>query len=462
MSVAEEFNHYIAHLSKGLGHADRHAGLSGYCTGLMLPLSRKSVEPMAARVDPLHASARHQALHHFVAKSEWSDTSVMTRVRDWVIPSLGLDRGCYWIIDDTGFPKKGKHSVGVARQYCGQLGKQDNCQVAVSLSLASVQGSIPIAYQLYLPKDWAAEPARREAAGVPEDIAFATKPEIALAQMRQAIDQGVPMGVVLADAGYGDETAFRDGITALGMLYAVGIRPGTTVWAPGTAPLPPKAWSGRGIPPTKLRREPGHEPITVKALAMALQPSAWSTVIWREGVSSELSGRFTALRVRPAHRDYLGTEMRPQEWLLIEWPEGEDEPAKYFLTTAPQDATLEQMVFVTKMRWRIERDYQDLKQDFGLGHYEGRGWRGFHHHATLSIAAYGFLMAERLKVGGDAGSKKNFAQRQVPGIPENYIPRGSPARAASRGGLDHHAAPAPERGASKKHRTLSALHVGKS
>lgn len=456
MNVAKEFNHYIAHLSEALGHADRHAGLSGYCTGLMLPLSRKSVEPMAARVDPLHASARHQALHHFVARSEWSDTTIMARVRDWVLPSLGLDRGCYWITDDTGFPKKGKHSVGVARQYCGQLGKQDNCQVAVSLSLASVQGSIPIAYQLYLPKDWAGDAVRRNTTGVPEDITFATKPEIALAQMRQAIDQGVPMGVVLADAGYGDETAFRDGITALGMLYAVGIRPGTTVWAPGTAPLPPKAWSGRGIRPTRLRRESGNEPMTVKALAMALTPQAWSTVSWREGTNNVLCGRFAALRVRPAHRDYLGTEMRPEEWLLIEWPEGEKEPAKYFLTTAPQEATLEQMVFVTKMRWRIERDYQDLKQEFGLGHYEGRGWRGFHHHATLSMAAYGFLMAQRLKAdSSDVGGKKNFAQRQVPALPKNYIPRGSPARPAPCTRLHHNVTISPQRRTRKSAGKLS-------
>lgn len=457
MDIAKEFNRYVAHLSEGLGHADRHEGLRGYCTGLMLPLSRKSVEPMAARVDPLHASARHQALHHFVAKSEWSDTEVMTRVRDWVMPTLGLDGGCYWIIDDTGFPKKGKHSVGVARQYCGQLGKQDTCQVAVCLSLASAHGSIPVAYQLYLPKDWAADPVRRKTAGVPEDIAFATKPGIALAQMRQAMAAGVPMGVVLADAGYGDETDFRAGITELGMLYAVGIRPATTVWASGTAPLPPKAWSGRGIRPTKLRREPGNEPVAVKALAIALPVSAWSTVAWREGSNSALSGRFAAVRVRPAHRDYLGTQMRPEEWLLIEWPEGEAEPTKYFLTTAPEDATLEQMVFVTKMRWRIERDYQDLKQEFGLGHYEGRGWRGFHHHATLSIAAYGFLMAQRPKTGSsDVGGKKNFAQRQVPAVPKDYIPRGSPARATSRRRLDH------DRRARKHSGTLPALQVGKN
>jgi len=444
MEAFKEFDRYIAHLSEGLGHADRRAGLKGYCTGLMLPLGRKSVEPMAARMDPLHVSARHQALHHFVAKSEWPDSAVLDRVRDWVMPSLGLEGGCYWIIDDTGFPKKGKHSVGVARQYCGQLGKQDNCQVAVSLSLASAQGSVPIAYQLYLPQDWADDPVRRKSAGVPETIAFATKPGIALAQVRRAISQGVRPGVVLADAGYGDETAFRDGITALSLLYAVGIRPATTVWAPGTAPLPPKPWVGRGARPTKLRRESGNEPVSVKALAMSLEPQAWRTVAWREGTNAELSGRFAALRVRPAHRDYLHTEMRAEEWLLVEWPEGEKEPVKYFLTTAPRDATLEQMVFVTKMRWRIERDYQDLKQDFGLGHYEGRGWRGFHHHATLTIAAYGFLMARRLEMGrsGEGEVKKNFAQGQVPAVPEDFLPRGSPARPAPCAGLDHDAAPA--------------------
>jgi SRSO17 transposase len=410
----KEFKRYIAHLSEGLGHADRHAGLKGYCTGLMLPLARKSVEPMAASLEPQRVSARHQALHHFVARSEWSDAAVLARVRDWVVPSLGLEGGCYWIVDDTGFPKKGRHSVGVARQYCGQLGKQDNCQVAVSLSLASTRGSVPVAYQLYLPQEWADDAVRRQAAGVPETQAFATKPAIALEQMRQALSQGVRPGVVLADAG--------------------------------TAPLPPKAWVGRGVKPTKLRREPGHEPVNVKALAMDLPPQAWQTVAWREGTNAELSGRFAALRVRPAHRDYLQTAMRAEEWLLIEWPEGEKEPVKYFLSTAPEYASLAQLVFVAKMRWRIERDYQDLKQDFGLGHFEGRGWRGFHHHATLSIAAYGFLMAQRLKMpsSSEGEAKKNFAQRQNPGVPEDYVPRGSPARPAPCARVHHDAAHSPE------------------
>lgn len=428
MANLAEFDKYLERLCEALGHMDRRTGLKDYCKGLMLPITRKSVEPLAANLQPMHVRAKHQSLHHFVAKSAWSDSAVLASVCELVKPLLVTDTGHYWIIDDTGFPKKGKHSVGVARQYCGQLGKQDNCQVAVSLSLATELGSVPIAYQLYLPKDWATDPERRAVAGVPEDIAFATKPEIALEQLRDAIKSGKPPGVVLADAGYGDDTGFRDSITEMGLLYAVGIRPATTVWAPGTAPLPPKAWSGRGIRPTRLRREAGNEPVSVKALAVSLPSQDYCSVTWREGSNTDLSSRFAAIRVCPAHRDYLGTEMRAKEWLLIEWPEGDAEPLKYFFSTAPDDATLEQIVFVTKMRWRIERDYQELKQEFGLGHYEGRGWRGFHHHATLCIAAYGFLTTQRLN---NPDVKKNTSESEVSRLPDDYIPRGSRASATS-------------------------------
>ena len=235
----DEFDAYLDHLAQELGHANRHAGLKGYCSGLVMPLSRKSVEPMAAHIDPLHASAKHQSLHHFVAKAEWSDKAIMRRVREWVMPVLGAhaaeEAGYYWIIDDTGFPKKGRHSVGVARQYCGQLGKQDNCQVAVSLSIATQRGSLPIAWQLYVPKEWIDDRERARRAGIPDDLVFETKPQIALAQLREAIASGVAPGIVLADAGYGDETAFRDGVSELGLLYAMGIRPGTSVWAPAYA-----------------------------------------------------------------------------------------------------------------------------------------------------------------------------------------------------------------------------------
>ena len=429
MDDLADLDEYLEHLCTALGHADRRVSLKDYCRGLMLPIARKSIEPLAAYTDPMHVRAKHQSLHHFVAKSTWSDSALLESVRKWVQPALVAQTGHYWIIDDTGFPKKGKHSVGVARQYCGQLGKQDNCQVAVSLSLATESGSVPIAYQLYLPKEWASDTERRRKAGVPEDLVFATKPEIALNQLRTAVDSGVPPGVVLADAGYGDETAFRDGITEMGLFYAVGIRPGTTVWPPGVSPLPPIPQRGRGRPSSLLRRGPGHEPMSVKALAMGLPPSAFQQVRWREGSNSTLSSRFASVRVRPAHRDYWRSEQREEEWLLIEWPEGDTEPLKYFLSTAPADATLEQIVFVTKMRWRIERDYQELKQEFGLGHYEGRGWQGFHHHATLCIAAYGFLIAHRLN---HRGAKKNSAQSEVLALPDGYIPRGSRTDTAPR------------------------------
>lgn len=422
MGDLTDLDEYLEYLCSALGHADRRASLKDYCTGLMLPIARKSVEPLAAHTDPMHVRAKHQSLHHFVAKSAWSDTAVLASVLDCVQPALATGAGHYWIVDDTGFPKKGKHSVGVARQYCGQLGKQDNCQVAVSLSFATEVGSIPIAYQLYLPKDWANDLERRRVAGVPEHLTFATKPEIALEQLRSAVEAGVPPGVVLADAGYGDETAFRDGITELGLPYAVGIRPGTTVWAPGVSPLPPIPQPGPGRPTSLLRRGPGHEPTAVKALAMGLSSASYRQVSWREGTNTVLSSRFTALRVRPAHRDYWRSKQREEEWLLIEWPEGDSEPLKYFLSTAPGDATLEQLVFVTKMRWRIERDYQELKQEFGLGHYEGRGWQGFHHHATLCIAAYGFLIIQRLN---HQPSKKNPIRPEILALPDGYIPRGS-------------------------------------
>ena len=235
---------------------------------------------------------------------------------------------------------------------------------------------------------------------MPKEVTAATKPEISLAQIQEAKAAGLPGDVVVADAGYGDDTAYRDGITALGLSYVLGIKPGTTVWAPGTGPLPPKPWSGRGKRPTRLRRDAAHPPVTVKALAMSLPPSAYRQLAWREGANKELSSRFAQVRVRPAHRDYQRDEPRDEAWLLIEWPQGETEPTKYFLSTLPPATSPDELVMAAKMRWRIERDYQELKQEFGLNQFEGRNWRGFHHHATLCIAAYGFLVGERLDRGG--------------------------------------------------------------
>ena len=234
MDFEAEFEDYLAMLSGRLGHADRVEPFGDYCRGLMLPGERKSVEPMAARVAPRRVRSKHQSLHHFVAEASWSDAGLLDAVRDYVVPVLRKGEGRWsWIVDDTGFPKKGRHSVGVGRQYCGQLGKQDNCQVAVSVSLANASGSLPIAYRLYLPKEWAEDAERRQKAGVPEEVVFATKGEIALLQIEQALAAGVPRAVVLADAAYGNESAFREQLQRWGLRYCVAVHSTTSVWAPG-------------------------------------------------------------------------------------------------------------------------------------------------------------------------------------------------------------------------------------
>src|SRR5438270_12029723 len=295
----ERFDDYVERLGDTLGHADRRGPLRAYTTGLLLPGERKSVEPMAARVDPFRVGAAHQSLHHFVAKAAWDDAALLAAVRAYALPAM-LERGPVraWIVDDTGLPKKGKLSVGVARQYCGQLGKEDNCQVAVSLSIANEHASLPVAHRLYLPQEWAEDCDRRRKAGVPEDIGFKTKHEIALEQLRWACAAGLPRGVALLDAGYGNNSNLRADITTLGLAYVAGILSNTTVWAEGTAPLPPKRWSGRGRPPKRLRRDARHWPISVKDLALSLPKSAWHTIEWREGSADILSSRFALVRVR--------------------------------------------------------------------------------------------------------------------------------------------------------------------
>lgn len=436
-SKVSEFDRYMEHLCEALGHADRRAGFVDYSRALMLPIERKSVEPLAACADPYHVSAKHQSLHHLVAQSAWSDEAVLARVEQWVRSGLRLEEGCYWIVDDSGIPKKGKHSVGVSHQYCGQLGKQANCQVAVSLSLASAHGSVPIDWRLYLPEAWAKDSERRKRAGVPEEVRFATKPQIALQQIRAAKASEVPTGVVLADAAYGNDSGFREAVNALGLSYCVGVQSSTTAWPQGEGPLPPKTGQRRGRKAQRLRRDADHRPLSLKELARSLPARAWRSVTWREGTNRSLRARFAAARVRIAHRDYLGNTPHEEQWVLIEWPKGDAEPLKYWLATLPASTVLKNLVYAAKMRWRIERDYQELKQEFGLNHYEGRGWRGFHHHATLCIAAYGFLLAHRLKHGG---GKKNSARPKASSLPEDYTPRGSGANPASRTGVDRDAA----------------------
>jgi SRSO17 transposase len=302
----------------------------------------------------------------------------------------------------------------VHHQYCGQLGKQANCQVAVTLSIANHHASLPIAYRLYLPQEWAADAARRKKAHVPTAIKFKTKPQIALEQIREACAAAVPRGVVLIDASYGSNSALRTGVSALGLSYVAAI----------VSTVKVRAASDRDAPEPRM---------SVKELALSLPKHDWRTITWREGSAVKLRSRFARVQVRTA--PIRRASERVEETLLIEWPEGETAPTKYWLSTLDKKTSFRRLVDIAKMRWRIERDYQDLKQEIGLGHYEGRGWPGFHHHGTLCIAAYGFLISERETIPPSATRSSGMLTK--PAIPSGYRPRGAPNPApASRPKLD--------------------------
>ena len=417
MEIADRFATYVGELTKVIGHADREEPLHDYCSGLLATEGRRSVEPMAAVTAPARVSAQHQKLLHFVANAAWSDELMLAKVRELVVPSMTRHGPIEaWIIDDTSFPKKGRHSVGVHHQYCGQLGKQANCQVAVTLSIANHHASLPIGYRLYLPRAWINDRSRRAKAHVPRAIRFKTKPQIALEQVRAALLAGVAPGVVLMDASYGSNSILRQALTGLGLSYVAAI-----------------------VSTVKLRpvREDDPQPprISVKALALSLPKHAWRTITWREGTNEKLQSRFARVRVRAA--PIQGEARFAEETLLIEWPKGEAAPTKFWLATVDRNMSFRGLVDLAKLRWRIERDYHDLKQEIGLGHYEGRGWRGFHHHGTLSIAAYGFLISERERIPPSA--PHCAARIEKSAVPSGYRPRGAADPAATpRPQLDCH------------------------
>jgi SRSO17 transposase len=416
-SIESRFAQYVEGLVSVIGHADRAGPLRDYCTGLVMPVERKSVEPMAALTAPGRTSPQHQSLLHFIGQGAWSDAAVLGKVREMVLPQIERHGPIEaWIIDDTSFPKQGRHSVGVASQYSGRLGRTTNCQVAVTLSLANHAASLPVAYRLYLPKEWAEDESRRRKAKVPEEIGFKTKSEIAIEHIEWACESGLPGDLALVDASYGHDSKLRTRLTELGKTYVAGIQPHTLVWAPGTRP---------GRAPKKGRRSAPNL-LSVKEVALGLRAKAWRTIAWREGTNEELSSRFARVRVHVASR-----HERPgkpaKEWLLIEWPEGEDEPTDYWLSTLPKRTSFRALVDAARLRWRVERDYEELKQEVGIGHFEGRGWRGFHHHATLCIAAYGFLISERETIPPSGPDSTTLFAK--PAIPRGYRPRGSPLAA---------------------------------
>jgi SRSO17 transposase len=360
-------------------------------TGLLLDGDRKSIAPIAGRLvdEQSEIEAMRQRLQQAVVIADWSDHDVLARLAQHLDAELpGVEA---FVIDDTGFPKKGKHSVGVQRQYSGTLGRVDNCQVAVSLHLASEQGSGMIGFRLFLPESWVTDGARRMRAGVPADVVASTKGQLALAQLDAALAAGVRRHVVLADAGYGDSTEFRDAIAQRGLHYVVAVNGEPVVWRPDSAPRVKR--TARGDRGTRLRyRDTRHPPIALKELAAELR---FKRVSWREGSKGWQSGHFAAIRVRTAHRHAVGQPPGDEQWLLCQQTGDSNTPYKFWLSNLPLSTSITTLVRFAKLRWRIERDYQELKQELGLDHFEGRTWRGFHHHGTLCAVAHGFLALRR-------------------------------------------------------------------
>jgi SRSO17 transposase len=377
---AARLDAYLDRLVPVLRQAVRGRMARAYCLGLLAAPGRRSVEPLAGLHGAGHGSKLYQALHHFVAEARWDDQALLAAVAREVLPAIerhGPIRA--WIVDDTALAKKGRHSVGVAPQYSGRLGTTTNCQVAVSLSLANAAASLPVAWRLYLPEAWAADHERCRAAGVPLGIRFQSKLELALEQLSAAAEQDLPRGVVLADEAYGGAVRFRDGVRELGLDYAVAID------------------RAQGV-----LLDDGKGPLAARAAAHLLPTAAWRAVPGRPG-----GLRYAALRVRAAPYGRPG----PEEWLLCErgaGPGGSLEE-RFWLASLPAATGLEELVTTAILRWRIERDYQELKQEVGLAHFEGRGWRGVHHHAALCVAAYGFLVRERCLFPPEPGGRHDRA-----------------------------------------------------
>lgn len=386
-----ELREYLEYFIEGLGRPERRDALRLYMTGLLLDGERKSIEPIAQRLvkDDSQTEAMRQRLQQAVAIADWGNEVMLGRLAkklDRELPGVQA-----LVIDDTGFAKKGNHSVGVQRQYSGTLGRVDNCQVAVSLHLASEHGSGMIGFRLFLPESWASDASRRRKAGVPEDVVFASKGEIALAQLDWALASGVRKQVVLADGGYGESTEFREQLDARGLEYVVAVNGEIVVWRPQSTPrIAHKASGSRGRPPTRYRDE-DNPPLALKTLAATLR---FRKLSWRLGSRGIQTGEFAALRVRTAHRHQNGVPPGVEQWLLCQRIDG-GKSHKYWLSNLAATTRASELVRLAKLRWRIERDYQELKQELGLDHYEGRTWRGFHHHATLCAVAHGFLALRR-------------------------------------------------------------------
>ena len=393
-ACADRLEEFLVTMLTSVGRSERrHHGLL-YVQGLLLDGERKSIEPLAERVP----EGNVQALQQFVGQSPWAWEPVRRllaqHMGEELLPAAG------WIVDDSGFPKQGKESVGVARQYSGTLGKVGNCQVAVAVHLTTEAESMPLDWALYLPRAWTEDAERCRKAGVPESTPFRTKIALALELIDHLLAWGLSRQPVLADAGYGNNTEFRQGLVDRQLHYVVGVESNTAVWEKPTQRVQPRSRASRGRPRRPYYRG---QPRALRDLAAALPAESWRTLTWRQGSQGPQRGRFAACRVQPAHGHVRDRPELPPVWLLIEWPAEAEAPAKYWFSNLPEEISLRRLVRLAKLRWRVEQNYQQLKEELGLDHYEGRGWPGWHHHVTLVCLAYAFLLLERQR------HKKNSA-----------------------------------------------------
>lgn len=380
---------FAAEMFEPMQRKDQRRWGEVYLRGLMLDGRRKSIEPMAARLE----DGEEQCLQQFVNQSPWDETAVRKRLAARMSEEISPEA---WIVDDTGFPKFGDKSVGVARQYCGALGKVANCQVGVSISAATDEASCPLDWRLFMPSEWDEDTERRAKAHIPDDIRHVAKWRLALEMIDELREWGLEPPVVLADAGYGEITAFRAGLEERELDYVAQVKGGTSAYAEEVCPEQP-AYAGAGRPPKPRYRG---KPSSLRELALAAGAKVAVEVSWREGTRGELRSRFLALRVRPANvglrnrASREGSEL-PLRWALCEWPEGAEEPVKYWLSNLPEKTPIERLAGLAKLRWRIEHDYRELKDALGLDHFEGRSYRGWNHHVTLVSVAHAFLTLER-------------------------------------------------------------------
>ncbi|GAX58349.1 IS701 family transposase [Streptomyces olivochromogenes] len=398
---------FVADVFASIPRKDQRAKSDCYLRGLMTDGRRKSIQAMASRLP----DGNEQNLQQFVNQSTWDPVPVRRRIARRLVPQIGPDA---WAVDDVSFPKDGRMSVGVAHQYCGALGKQANCQVAVSVHAVSDTASCPLNWRLFLPQEWSKDTFRRRRTGVPKDVGHREKWRLALDALDELATWQLVPPVVVADAGYGQNADFRAALAERDIPYVVGIRGDITVQSHNAHPAAP-AWSGTGRPPVPRYRQP---PVTVADLAAAAGREAFTEVTWREGSRGAMTSRFLSVKVRPAgvrsrrlaqqaavaeHGRWDG--VLPQARLLAEWPDGEDKPTRFWLSDLPDDTPIPELVRLAKIRWRIEHDYRELKHGLGLDHFEGRSWNGWHHHATLVTAAHAFLTEQRLAPKADtAGS----------------------------------------------------------